>query len=194
LAEAVEILRVLWTGDTVDYDGDFYKVVNARVFDPPDHDLSIIVSAFGAQAAELAARVGDGLWTSGPDSKLIDQFHTVGGKGPVYGQMHVCFGPDEDACRKIVHDVWPNAAFPGQLAQELPTWTHFEQVAELVTPEKAAEHIPCGPDIEPLLDSVRKYLDAGYTDIYFHQIGPDQDALFAAWESELADALREITD
>ena len=192
LEEAIEILRELWSGETLDHVGEFYQVVNARVFDPPEHDLPIIVSAFGEHAVEVAARIGDGLWTSGPDPKLIDQFEADGGEGPVYGQIHVCCGQDADVCRKIVHEQWPNAAFPGQLAQELPTWTHFEQVAELVTPDVAAKHIPCGPDVQPILDSVAAYLEAGYTDVYFHQIGPDQDALFAMWESELADAVRAL--
>ena len=63
---------------------------------------------------------------------------------------------------------------------------------ELVTPEVAAKDIPCGPDVQPILDAVGAYLEAGYTDIYFHQIGPDQDALFTMWEAELGDAVRAL--
>jgi G6PDH family F420-dependent oxidoreductase len=192
LEEAVEVMRALWTGETIDYAGEFYDVVNARLFDPPAVEVPVVVSGFGDQSVQLAARIGDGLWTSGPESKLIDQFGADGGEGPVYGQIHVCCGSDEETCRKVVYDVWPNAALPGQLAQELPTWTHFEQAVQLVTPDAAAKDIPCGPDIQPILDAVNAHLDAGYTRIYFHQIGPDQDALFATWESELGDAVRAI--
>ena len=32
---------------------------------------------------------------------------------------------------------WPNAAVPGQLSQDLPTWTHFEQATEIVTEDDA---------------------------------------------------------
>ena len=32
LVEAIEIIRELWTGETVDYEGDFYVVENARLF------------------------------------------------------------------------------------------------------------------------------------------------------------------
>jgi G6PDH family F420-dependent oxidoreductase len=189
LAEAVEVVRQLWTGETVDHRGTYYCVENARLFDPPDDDVPVIVSGFGPVAVDLAAQIGDGLWTSGPTGDLIDRYVAAGGEGARYGQIHVCVGDDEEACRKTVHRVWPNAALPGQLAQELPTWSHFEQAAELVTVEAATETIPCGPDPEPILDAIGAYRDAGYDHIYLHQIGPDQDAFFAAWEKELAPAL-----
>jgi G6PDH family F420-dependent oxidoreductase len=192
LAEAVDVMRQLWTGETVDHRGDHYCVENARLFDPPDQDLPVIVSGFGPTSAELAGRIGDGLWTSGPTSDLIDRFTEAGGSGPRYGQIHVCIGPDADECRQTVHRIWPNAAFPGQLAQELPTWTHFEQVAELVTVDDATSDIPCGPDLGPVVDAVRAYRDAGYDHVYLHQIGPDQDPLLAAWDKELGPELRAL--
>ena len=73
----------------------------------------------------------------------------------------------------------------GNSRQELPTWTHFEQVAELVTEDDVAERVPCGPDVEPIVDEVRQMIDAGYDHVYLHQIGHDQNALFDAWAGEL---------
>lgn len=62
LEEAVEIIRALWTGDTVDHRGVHYEVENARLFDPPADPPPIIVSGFGDDAVRLAARIGDGYW------------------------------------------------------------------------------------------------------------------------------------
>lgn len=190
LREAVHIIRALWTGETVDHDGDYYDVENARLFDPPPGDIPIVVSAYGPKAIELAAEIGDGLWGTSPDADLVNRFQDQGGKGPRYGQMTVCVGADEQACKETVHRVWPNAAITGQLSQDLPTFTHFEQAAELVDVEAAAESVPCGPDPGPVLESVEEYRKAGYDHIYFHQIGPDQDAFFDMWTSELEPALR----
>jgi hypothetical protein len=90
-----------------------------------------------------------------------------------------------------VHETWPNTAVPGQLSQDLPTWTHFEQATEIVTEDDATETVPCGPDIvDEVVKSVRTYEDAGYDHLYFHQIGPDQDGFFRFWESELQPTLR----
>src|SRR3954452_8296270 len=60
LEEAVDIIRRMWTGETVDHRGDFYEVENAKLCDPPTAEIPVIVSAFGQKAADVAARLGDG--------------------------------------------------------------------------------------------------------------------------------------
>jgi coenzyme F420-dependent glucose-6-phosphate dehydrogenase len=190
LGEAVDVIRSLWTGDTVDHDGEFYEVENARLFDPPVEPPRIIVSGFGDDAVRLAARIGDGYWGTAPDKDLLELFATSGGTGPRYAQLNVCWGEDEAEARRTVLEVWPNAGIPGQLAQDLPTWTHFEQAAELVTEEIATEHVPCGDAIDPILESVRQYVDAGYDHLYVHQVGPDQAGFLDAWDSTIGPAVR----
>ena len=189
LDEAVTIIRRLWTGETVDHRGDFYQVDNARIFDPPAEPPAIIVSGFGPKAIDLAAEIGDGYWGSAPQAELVDRYRDAGGTGPRYAQLNVCWATDTASARKTVHEFWPNAGIGGQLSQDLPTWTHFEEAAAMVSEADATRHVPCGPVVEPILESVRTYLDAGYDHLYFHQIGPDQDGFLRFWADELAPAL-----
>ncbi|MGZ4716797.1 MAG: TIGR03557 family F420-dependent LLM class oxidoreductase [Acidimicrobiales bacterium] len=192
LAEAVAVMRELFTGETVDNRGDFYTVENARLFDAPERPIPLIVSGFGQASAEMAGQIGDGLWGHGSDPSLVEAFESAGGTGPRYAQLNVCLGADEAECRRVVHEVWPNAAIPGQLSQDLPTWTHFEQAATLVTEDAAVESVPCGPDLGPVIDAARQFADAGYDHVYLHQIGPDQDALLSRWAGDLGAELRSI--
>ncbi len=191
LEEAVAIIRKLLTGETVDHRGRYYEVENARLFDVPRESLPIVVSGFGTDAAELAGRIGDGFWCNSPDKELVQAFERAGGgRGPRYAQLNLCWADDASEARQTVHRVWPNTAVPGQLSQDLPTWTHFEEATEIVTEELATKSVPCGPDIAgELVESVNKYLDAGFDHLYFHQIGPDQDGFFGFWERELRPAL-----
>jgi coenzyme F420-dependent glucose-6-phosphate dehydrogenase len=190
LEEAVAIMRELWQGETVDHRGDFYEVENARIFDPPRAPVPVIVSGFGPKAAGLAGRIGDGYWGTAPARELVETFERAGGTGPRYAQLNVCWASSEDDGKKTVREVWPNAGLSGQLSQDLPTWTHFEEASEPLTVEQVTKSVPCGPDlVEPVLDSVRQYLDAGYDHLYFHQIGPDQDAFLRFWADELRPAL-----
>lgn len=191
LEESLEVMRRLWTGEQVDHRGDFYEVDNARIYDPPEGDLPVVVSGFGPKATELAARIGDGWWTSGPDEDLHRTWVDAGGTGPKYGQVNIAYGPDEAECRKLVAHQWPNAGFPGELSQDLPTPAHFDQLAELLTEEQAVGETPCGPDVDAIVDSVQAYLDVGYDHVYLHQIG-DQDALLDVWQAELGDRLRAL--
>jgi G6PDH family F420-dependent oxidoreductase len=189
LEEAVDIIRALWKGETVDHHGPHYEVENARLFDPPEDPPPIIVSGFGEEAVRLAARIGDGYWGHSPEREVIDQYEKEGGTGPRYAQLNLCWAEDAGAARKTVHEIWPNGGVPGQLSQDLPTWTHFEQAAQLVTVDDATASVPCGPDVQPVLESVREFEKAGYDHLYFHQVGPDQQGFLRFWADELRPAL-----
>ena len=190
LTEAVEVMRRLWTGETVDHHGRFYEVENARLFDPPETDIPVIVSGFGPEAVELAARIGDGFWGHAPDRDVIDAYEKHGGTGPRWAQVHMCWAADEQQAREIMHRVWPNSGLAGQLAQDLPTWTHFEQATSMLTVEQTTGSAPCGPDPEPVVDAARSFIEAGYDHLYFHQVGHDQEGFMRFWSDELQPALR----
>src|SRR5215216_6377364 len=157
LEEAVEVIRTLWQGGQQSHYGLHYAVENARVYDLPETLPKLIVSGFGPKAIKLAARIGDGFATTSPDEEAIGLYRSEGGTGPVHAGTKVCFGRDEEAARKTVHRLWPNEALPGELAQVLPTPSHFEQACELVEPEMLVA--PAGPDIETHVESLKQYLD-----------------------------------
>lgn len=185
LEEAIKLIRELWTGDEVTFRGDHFTVENARIYDPPTHDIPIVVSAFGPAAGEMAARAGDGLWTGG-DAEIVETWRHAGGTGPVYSQISVCWASSHDEAVALAHHVWPNSAVPGQLSQDLPTPQHFEQASTIVTKEMVAEAVPCGPDPEPIIEKIREAIDAGVDHVYLHQIGDDQEAFCDVWSKQIA--------
>ena len=48
-----------------------------------------------------------------------------------------------------------------------------------------------GPESDAVVDATDEFVSAGYDHIYFHQIGPDQDAFFDMWDNDLARSLRQ---
>ena len=189
LEEAIELMRELWTGEVVDHHGTHYEVENARLYDVPDAPIPVIVSAFGTKAGELAGRAGDGIWMTSPVSEALAAFQDAGGKGPRIGQLTICWASSEDEAIATAHRVWPNSAIPGQLSQDLPTPTHFEQASSLVRSEDVAKEIICGPDPGPVLEEIRSYEEGGLDQIHLHQVGPDQEGFLRFWEEQLAPKL-----
>ena len=61
--EALGIIRRLWDGETITEQGPFYTLKDCKLHTLADRKPPIWVSAFGPQAAEVAGRHGDGLWT-----------------------------------------------------------------------------------------------------------------------------------
>jgi G6PDH family F420-dependent oxidoreductase len=183
LEEAVEVMRTLWSGGQRSHRGRHYTVENARIYDLPDEPPPVLVSGFGPKAVRLAARIGDGFVTTSPDKDSIELYRSEGGKGPVHAGTKVCFMADEDEARATAHRLWPNEALPGELAQILPTPSHFEQACELVTPEMLVT--PVGPDLDAHAASLQEYADAGVDELYVQQIGPQQDAFFTTWAEDI---------
>jgi G6PDH family F420-dependent oxidoreductase len=183
LEEAVEVLRTLWQGGQQSHRGRHYTVENARIYDLPDEPPPILVSGFGPKAIRLAAKIGDGFCTTQPDKEGIDLYRSEGGTGPVQAGAKVCFMADEDEALRTAHRLWPNEGLPGELAQILPTPSHFEQAVELVTPDMLSS--PVGPDIDAHVAALQEYADAGVDELFVQQIGPDQDGFFTTWASEV---------
>ena len=192
LEESVEVIRALWTGEETTHRGKHYRVEDARIYSLPDAPPNILVSGFGPKSTELAARIGDGYVTTSPDRKLVGKYKSLGGKGKIIGSLKICWGADHDECAKLAHRMWRTSGLPGQLAQELRTPAIFDQAAELVSVESMAEHMPCGPDVEPIVAAAQEYVEAGFDRVYLGQVGPDQDDFFAFFTKELAPALADI--
>src|SRR5947208_9436212 len=122
LEEAVQVIRTLWQGGAQDHRGRHYRVAHARIYDLPDEAPPIVISGFGPKAVKLAARIGDGYCTVGPDAESVKTFRSQASNGQiVQGGLKVCWDADEKKARKTVHRLWPNEALPGELAQVLPT-------------------------------------------------------------------------
>ena len=177
LAEAVDIIRTLWQGGMQDYYGAYFLVENAQIFTLPDELPPILLASEGQLSAELAGRIGDGLINAGTKSETVERtFREAGGRGKTaYILFHVYYSEDEKAARRAAYEEWPIAANKGNLNRVLPTPTHFEQLATMVTEEDVAKHVVIGPDPSRYIEKIQSGIDKGYDHICIHQIGKEQE-------------------
>ncbi len=186
LEEAVEVIRMLWEGESTTYYGLYYTVENARIYTLPEILPLIMVAASGPTAAELAGSIGDGLISTSSGREVVETFAAGGDTNrPRYGQFAVCCGENTARARQIAHQWWPTAALHGQLGQELPMPSLFEDAVKNVSEDDVAEVIVCGNDPDEHRAKIEEYIDAGFDHIYMHQVGPDQEAFFRFYEREI---------
>lgn len=190
LEEAVEVIRKLFTGETVSHRGEFYTVDTARIYTLPDRPPPIYLSGFGPKATELAARIGDGYINTAPDEDLLTLFKDKSGGKPAQAGVKVSYASTEDEGARIAHRLWANAGLPGELAQVLPSPKHFEQASQLVTEEMTADSVVCGPDVERHIDTFAPYVDAGYDEVYVANMGPHYAEMIATYGARVLPALR----
>ena len=186
LEEAIDVMRLLWQGGEQTHRGKHYTVDHARLYTLPDEPPPVYVAAAKPNAAQLAGRLGDGLVSTSPDAEVVKEFEGAGGKGKEkIGMMHVAYDRDAKAALKRAHEEWPNTALQGSLSQELATPSDFEAAAPMVREEDVAEQTPHGPDPGPYLEQIEKFGDAGFTHVYIHHIGENQDEFLEFARREL---------
>jgi coenzyme F420-dependent glucose-6-phosphate dehydrogenase len=79
LEEACDLIRRLWDGERVDYDGKFFRTKKAYLHTRPESPPPLYVSAFHPGAAKVAGRFGDGLWTMADPETAPDLIDTYRG-------------------------------------------------------------------------------------------------------------------
>lgn len=190
LAEAVAVMRRLWTGEVVDHRGPHYTVDNARIYTLPEQPPEVWVSGFGPEATRLAGRIGDGYVTTSADQELLDLFRNVSEGKPAAAGLKAAWAPTEEEGVEHAHRLWRTSGVPGELAQVLPTPRHFEQAAELVTPGMTRDSLVCGPDVERHVASYAPYLEAGFDEVYVAAIGPHYRDMISRFGADVLPAVR----
>src|SRR5690606_3981796 len=107
LEEAVEVIRLLWPGDSTTSYGLFYTLENARIYTLPENLPPSYIAASGEESAELAGDIADGFISTAPKAELVENFRkSETDDRPRYGMMTVCCHEDTAEARKIAHAWW----------------------------------------------------------------------------------------
>jgi len=152
--------------------------------------VTIGVAVSGERSLDAFATVGDHMIAVEPDRKLVDGWHSarqatgLPGGGRVIGQIPVCWDPDRDAAVRRAHTEFRWFGGGWDVNADLPTPAGFAGATQFVRPEDVADSIPCGPDLDAIVESVRPYWEAGFTDIALVQIGDEGQEDFLAKAAE----------
>jgi coenzyme F420-dependent glucose-6-phosphate dehydrogenase len=190
LEEAVGVIRALFEGTNVNHRGEHFRVENARLFTRPEVAPPVYLAAGGPRSAELAGRVADGMIGVVPEHRTVEAFEAAGGRGkPRLGQVHVCWAEDEAEARRTAARYWPQAALAGAALSDLARPEDFEQalsaLSEEAVEDAVAEAVVCGPDPDRHVAAIARFAAAGFTEVYVHQVGPDQEGFLAFFEKQV---------
>jgi coenzyme F420-dependent glucose-6-phosphate dehydrogenase len=175
LEEAVGVIRELFDGGNVNHTGDYFRVENAELFTLPLQPPPIMLAVSGRASAKLAGRIADGMIAASYDPRSIEAFESTGGEGkPRLGQLHVCWARNAHEAEETVHRQWPHAAVKGPALSDLARPKDFERVVASIPRDVAVADVVCGPEPGPYVEAIARFAAAGFTELYLHQIGPDQ--------------------
>ena len=200
LAEAIELIRRLWTEERVTFDGQYYRTRLATIYDRPQAPVPIYVAASGPLAARLAGRVGDGfICTSGKPHGLYEELleklvegAEAAGRDPaaIERMIEIKLSYDHDieaawaAC-----DWWAALALSGEEKQGIDDPLELERLAD-ANLDRAHTRFICTDDRNDCNEQIRPYVELGFTHLVFHAPGPDQRGFLDRFSADVMPLLR----
>jgi G6PDH family F420-dependent oxidoreductase len=194
LVEALDIINELFDGDYVNHNGPHYRVDSAKLWDLPDRRVPIGAAVSGSQSVDVAAPRADFMIAVEPDGDAVAAFDKAArGDAPArkVGQLPISWDTDRDRAVKRAHEQFRWFAGGWKVNAELPGPAGFAGATQFVRPEDVADQIPCGDDVGALIEAVRPFADAGFTDLALVQIGDDAQEQFFEAAPEIRKALSE---
>jgi coenzyme F420-dependent glucose-6-phosphate dehydrogenase len=201
LAEAIELIRRLWSEERVDFEGSFYRTRKATVYDRPDVPVPIYVAASGPLAARLAGRVGDGfICTSGKDPALYGELLAkvaegaeAAGRDPagIRRMIEIKVSYDRDRERAFANCGWWAAlALSPEQKEGIEDPIEMERVAD-ENADRAHTRFITSNDPEEVAAGIGAYIDLGFDELILHAPGPDQRAFLRQFKIDVLPLLRE---
>ena len=194
LAEAVQIIRELLRGDGyTTFHGEYYDVDGGKIWDLPEGGVPIGLAVSGEKSVELAAEYADVLIATEPEPELTERFEAAGGAGKKkVGQMPISYGTDKAAAVTRAHELFRWFGLGWKVNADLPGTAGFAAASQFVREEDVESSLPCGDDVDAVIEAAEEYADAGFTHLALVQIGGDQQAPYLEWsERTLMPAWRE---
>ena len=192
--EALAIIKRLFSGEYVNYSGEFFEVDSAKLWDLPDEPPPLGVAVSGGQSCRLAAEYADVMIAVEPNADLIHKFEAAGGEGrPTVGQIPVCFDTNEQDAVDRAHSLFRWFGGGWKVNAELPGTAAFDAASRFVSKAEVADAIPCGAEVDRFVQAIRAFPLAGFSHVALVQIGGDRQQEFIHWAgAELLPALRQI--
>ncbi len=194
LAEAVALIRQLWTGEWTDFAGQYYLARHARLYDAPSVRIPIYMAASGPKSMRLAGEYGDGLVTDGQRAlrsnlrSLFEEGARVAGKDPqtlpILAEHMVVVGDTEEAKRYA--PLWRFMPHSWDRYVSDPDPINIQRRAEADIPlDQVYGKWPVSRDAQPHVEALRELVDGGVTHIFVHSPQADQARVIDFYASEV---------
>jgi coenzyme F420-dependent glucose-6-phosphate dehydrogenase len=201
LAEAIDLMRRLWSEERVTYEGEYYKTRSATIYDRPDEPVPVYVAASGPLAAKLAGRVGDGfIVTSGKDPALYEELNAsmeegarTAGRDPatIVRMIEIKVSYDHDLeFARVATEYWAPLALSPEQKRDVEDPIELERLAD-ADPSIAQRRFIVSDDPDEVVDKIAPYVELGFDNLVFHAPGNDQGRFLDQFCADVVPLLRD---
>jgi coenzyme F420-dependent glucose-6-phosphate dehydrogenase len=202
LREAVSLMRELWTGETVNFDGQFYRTVDAVIYDRPQEPVPVYVAAGGPVVARYAGRAGDGfICTSGKGMDLYtddlcpavlegaEQAERDPGTIDRMIELKLSYDRDPQAALENTR-FWAPLSLTPEQKHSVGSSIEMERLADELPIEQVAKRWIVASDPADAVSQIQPYVDAGFNHLVVHGPGHDQERFLTQFTEDVLPLLR----
>jgi coenzyme F420-dependent glucose-6-phosphate dehydrogenase len=202
--EAVKLIRELWSGERVTFEGEYYRTDKATIYDKPEQAVPIWLAASGPAATRFAGRQGDGyITTSGKDPALYtDTLLPAVAEGAEKAgrsvqdiemmiEVKVSFDHDRGAAMEATR-FWGALGLSADQKSGVEDPVEMQRLAEGLSTEQTAKRFIVSTDPDEHVEKIKTYLDLGFNHLVFHAPGPDQEKFLSLYGKEILPRLRAL--
>ncbi|MDB6160469.1 MAG: family F420-dependent class oxidoreductase [Gammaproteobacteria bacterium] len=202
LAEAIELIRALWTGEKTTHEGVHYQTRQAKLYTRPQESIPIYISSLVPDSAHFAGKHGDGLITVGGDEpdtyrQIIENFEAgarEAGKDPARMprmiEIGVAYTQDEQKAIELRKAYWAGTFVPALFTERIYTPKMSEDNGKIVGADAVKQSVCISADPEEHVKLAEKYITLGFDHLIFHSAGPDQKAFIEGYGRDVLPRLR----
>jgi coenzyme F420-dependent glucose-6-phosphate dehydrogenase len=189
LRESVEVMRALWSGETVGRIGQF-DLGGAQLYTRPPEGPKVFGAALTEATAEWMGGWADGLITTARAPAelegLVKAFARGGGRGkPMILQVVISYAPTQEEAEAAARDQWAQAALPSAKLAELASVREFDEATRTVAFEKLSQAVRISSDLDRHASWLRQDFDLGFSEVYLHNVARDQDGFIETFAREV---------
>ena len=205
MREAVRIIRALWTEPSVTFDGEYFRTVEAKIYDRPDVPVPIYVAAGGPMVARYAGRMADGfICTSGKGRQLYDdQLVPAVDEGLERAgrdldeidrmiEVKLSWDPDPDQALENCR-FWAPLSLPADMKHSINSPSEMEDACNRLPIEDVAQRWVVASRPEDVVEALRVYTDLGFDHLVVHGPGHEQERFLTTFCEQVLPGLRELT-
>ena len=204
LKEAILMIQQLWADERVTYDGTYYSVKDATIYDRPgaEHPVPIYIGAAGPAATRLAGRIADGfITTSGKKRELYtdtllpalaDGLGKAGRASDAIDtlmEVKVSYHPDHDTALEKTR-FWAPLALTPEEKRDVHDPIEMQRRAAELPIERAASRFIVSTDPDEHVERISEYIELGFRHLVFHDPGHDQAEFLRMYGAEILPRLR----
>lgn len=199
LEETIKIIKLLWKGDFVTYNGKYFTLRDARLYTLPTRTVPMYVAASGPTVAKMAGIYADAFMTAYTTSDAHRRLLACLGEGAKEAkrpyeeiskmiELKISYDEDYDKALQSLSR-WRSTRIPNIIAKPIHDPRELDRLGDSVDVKELAEFV--FTDMSSCIKLVESVVEQGFDEVQLGSSSPDEEKFIEEFGKEALPYLKE---